>query len=148
VPAGPRSLSHFRQRATLIAWTFRLSGALNPHSPRLIAGVDENTGLRRILSVLFPRRGLQVSLCSFLVAGSLAGCGSRAVTPSTDLTLLAVNQRLPAAATVLLPGAGKRRRRPARSPQPARVVPVLVPVWVPCRIADRHRVDERAVGIP
>ena len=88
---------------------------------------DENTGLRRILSVMFPRRGLQVTLCSFLVAGSLAGCGSRAVTPSTDLTLLAVNQSVGRAALHLTcrPDGGDLRN-PARACAALAAQPELV----------------------
>ena len=40
---------------------------------------------------MLPRRGLLVTFCSFLLAGTLAGCGSRSGTPSTDLTILALN---------------------------------------------------------
>ena len=38
-----------------------------------------------------PRRVVLVLFCSFLLAGSVAGCGNRSVGRSTDLTLLAVN---------------------------------------------------------
>jgi hypothetical protein len=36
-------------------------------------------------------RGLLVALCALVLVGSVSGCGSRRVTPSTDLTLFAVN---------------------------------------------------------
>ena len=62
---------------------------------------------------MVPRRVLLVTLCfGFL----LAGCGSRAVTPSTDLTLLALNPSIGRAAFHLACGpAGGDLGNPARA---------------------------------
>ncbi len=92
-----------------------------------ISAGDETRRLRRIVTVMLPRRGLLVTLCAFLLAASLAGCGSRRVTPSTDLTFLAVNPSVGRAAFHLACGpAGGDLGNPARACAALAAQPELV----------------------